>query len=493
MLYVSSLRKAAPLLISATVMLAGSGTLASADSSQRRASQSAAAQHRSIRKTSWTTWGYDAARTGYNPFEAIINPRTARSLHQRWAFNTGTFINTQPTVATDVVLRIHHVRTRADLVFVGNEHGGFYAINAATGRRVWKRNLGFALSACADIPDHHFGVTSAPVIDRSSNTIFVAGGNGFLYRLDLSTGTTQRGWPVRITGDPGHEHIWSSLTRSTDGAIYVAVASDCDIVPYHGRITKVRIASHQIVARWSPIPGNVSGGAIWGWGGVSVDHAGHVFTATGNVFTPNEHAFLAEHVVRLTGNLVVQASNFVAQIKGDDDFASAPMLYQAPRCPPQLAVMQKHGWLYVYNRNAIGSGPMQTLHMDATHEFIGGPAWDPVSHLVYVTHAHDSFTHRFVNGIQALRVGRHCQLSLAWQRRSPHTGVASAPTVAGGVVYYGNGVGQRLLAYNARTGRPVWNSGTTLGGPMFAAPTVANGSLYAAAWDGRLHAFSPRK
>jgi outer membrane protein assembly factor BamB len=112
--------------------------------------------------------------------------------------------------------------------------------------------------------------------------------------------------------------------------------------------------------------------------------------------------------------------------------------------------------------------------------------------MVYVSHAHDSFNHRFVNGIAALRVGRHCRLGLAWQRRSPHTGVTSAPSVAGGVVYYGNGIGQRLLAYNAANGRPVWNSRTLLRGPIFAAPTVVNGTLYAAAWDGRLHAFSPR-
>jgi hypothetical protein len=412
-------------------------------------------------------------------------------LRQRWSFNTGAVINTQPTLAAGVRITIHHEHRRVDLVFVGNEHGWFNAINAANGRKIWSRQLGHVGSACADMPDHNFGITSAPVIDQKSNTVFVAGGDGKLHALNMSTGAVRPGWPVTITDDPGHEHIWSALTHA-NRALYVAVASMCDIAPFHGRIVKVNVAEHRATVSWSPVPSFSWGGGIWGWGGVAVDHTAHIFTGTGNVFAASEHAYYAEQVVRLSSSLRVQASNFVASIGIDDDLSSSPMLYQAPRCPPQLAVMQKHGWLYVYNRNAIGSGPMQTIHMDSSHEFTGGLAWSPNTHLVYVPHPHDSFDHQFVNGIAALRVGRRCKLYLAWQRRSPHTGVTSAPTVAGGVVYYGNGIGNRVLAYNSANGKPVWDSGSTITGPVFAAPTVVNGTLYVAAWDGRLHAFSPR-
>src|SRR5207302_2622956 len=122
-----------------------------------------------------------------------------------------------------------------------------------------------------------------------------------------------------------------------------------------GRIVKVNVAAHRATVSWSPVPQFSWGGAIWGWGGVAVDHTGHIFTGTGNAFAGSEHAYYAEHVVRLSSSLRVEASNFVASIGIDDDLSSGPMLYQAPGCPPQLAVMQKHGWLYVYNRNAIGS------------------------------------------------------------------------------------------------------------------------------------------
>jgi outer membrane protein assembly factor BamB len=136
---------------------------------------------------------------------------------------------------------------------------------------------------------------------------------------------------------------------------------------------------------------------------------------------------------------------------------------------------------------------MQIIHMDGSHEFTGGPAYDPVTRDVYVSHAHDSANGRFVNGIAALKVDRRCMLRLSWQERSPHTGVPSAPVVADGVVYYGDGIGQRELAYDARTGRRLWNSGDLIRGPIFAAPTVVNGSLYVASWDGRVRAFSSRR
>jgi outer membrane protein assembly factor BamB len=67
----------------------------------------------------------------------------------------------------------------------------------------------------------------------------------------------------------------------------------------------------------------------------------------------------------------------------------------------------------------------------------------------------------------------------------------SPPTVANGVVYYGNGFGNTLLAYDAATGARVWDSGSVIGGGIWAAALVANGRLYVGSWDGHLYAFGP--
>lgn len=278
--------------------------------------------------------------------------------------------------------------------------------------------------------------------------------------------------------------------------VYVPVASYCDITPYHGRLVKVAVATHRVVASWFPVPRSHSGGGIWGSGGVSVEPgAGRIFTATGNGFgSATEHAYYAEHVVSLNMNLGVQASNFPSQTITDDDFSSTPMLYTAPKCPPQLAVTQKQGTLDVYNRASISSGPVQRLQIDAAHVglFVGGLAYDPTTDVVYVAHGFNPPGGRYKRGLVALKVGQGCKLRLAWQQSSSHKGITSAPIAANGVVYYGNGAGSRLFAYNAANGKPLWNSGTSVRGAVFAAPTIVNGALYAGSWDHKLHAFSMR-
>ena len=84
-----------------------------------------------------------------------------------------------------------------------------------------------------------------------------------------------------------------------------------------------------------------------------------------------------------------------------------------------------------------------------------------------------------------------CALEPAWQQSvGPDPAVLSPPVTANGVVYLGTGFGRELWAFDAASGRPLWTSGR-LDGAVYGGPTVANGRLYAGAWDGRIHAFAP--
>jgi outer membrane protein assembly factor BamB len=59
--------------------------------------------------------------------------------------------------------------------------------------------------------------------------------------------------------------------------------------------------------------------------------------------------------------------------------------------------------------------------------------------------------------------------------------------VANGVVYYGTGAGNDVVALNARTGRRL--RGLSVHGAIFNAPSVVNGAVYAGSWHGRLYSF----
>ena len=69
------------------------------------------------------------------------------------------------------------------------------------------------------------------------------------------------------------------------------------------------------------------------------------------------HAAYGENVVRLTHDLSVVSANYPGLPTGDADFGATPVLFQRPGCPPQLAIGNKYGSFFLYNRDQISSGP----------------------------------------------------------------------------------------------------------------------------------------
>ncbi len=437
----------------------------------------------------WPTISFNLQRTGENTSETTISSANASTVHQLWSFHANGVIDTSPVVAS-------HVRIGGairQVVYVGTEHGIFYAIDAATGDRVWKTNLGSVATSCEDLPAGRFGITSAPVIDRSTERIFVAGGDGQVYALDLGTGALSPGWPVPILADPNQQHVWSGLTLF-NGRLYAETASYCDFTPYHGHITEIKVSSAKVVARFYPAGRKDDGGGMWGWGGASVDpENGNVYVSTGNDLSAPQDIGYSEDIIRLTAHLRVVSHDGPVLEGADVDFGSAPILFQRAGCPPQLAIENKSGVLFVYDRDYIADGPSQRLQIADIegNEFLASPAWSAATNTMYVANSSDSSSGPYLHGIVALQEGTDCQLALDWQTSvGPSESVLSVPIVANGVVYYGDGTGNQVFAFDALTGAQLWAS-PEFAGPIFAEPIVVNGHLYAGAWDQELHAFGP--
>jgi hypothetical protein len=223
-----------------------------------------------------------------------------------------------------------------------------------------------------------------------------------------------------------------------------------------------------------------------------VDQAdGDVYLATASALVVRDATPFALHVVRLTSALRRRAANHPdVPSTGDADFSGAPMLYRAPGCPPQLAVLHKTGALLVYDRARIAAGPRQRVQIGDPAELaaLGTYAYSAAARTLFVP---NNTTGDYPHGLLAFRVGEDCRLELRWQQPLPAgDAVLSPPVTAAGVVYLGTGTGREVQAFDAATGAPLWSSGR-LGGALYGGPTVANGRLYAGAWDGRLHAFAP--
>jgi outer membrane protein assembly factor BamB len=435
----------------------------------------------------WDTWGNGPQRWSANQAEYQINTANVATLEQVWATSLLGNVNAAPVVATGVTVNGQKI----DIAFVGDEHGGFEAINVATGALVWGKALGSQyVDGCTDSPDQIFGTSSTAAIDRPNNLVYVAAADGKVHAFDIVTGVEAAGWPVTVTTTPNLERMQSALTLY-QGRLYAEVDSYCDVGPYYGRIVAIDTAVHAITHTFSIEPPGVVGGSVWGWGGVSVDPAnGDVYAATGNALGDNEDAGYANSVVRLTRDLVPEASNQPPLIGEDDDFGSTPVLYQRPGCPPQLAALRKDGHLYVYNRDSIASGPTQSINMQLTM-FIGAVAYWQPTNTIFVATTLPSSDGKYLAGMHAFQIQPDCTLALAWQMPVPFSlsETTSTPVVANGVVYYGDGTGDTLRAFDASTGAELWTSGSTIAGPIFAAPIVVNGTVLVGAWDGKLHAY----
>ena len=443
---------------------------------------------RRVAATDWLMYGFNLQRTGENPFESILTPSTVPGLHELWSFDLGGVTIMQPVLATGVIVD----GSPKDLVYMGAEHGDLYAIDVALGTMVWQRNLGSQHTSCHDMPGGVFGVSGSPFLDRTNNRMFVVGGDGNMYALDLSTGATLSGWPVAVTTDPAHEHTYGAININ-NGIAYAEIASYCDLTPYHGKIVAIDIATQTVRRTFLPAGPRISGGGIWGPGGVSIDPAtGNVFTATGNALTNPESFGYCENVVELSSALRVLGSNYPGLTGGDVDFGATPVLYQPPGCSPMVAAKNKSGVLVTYERGNVSAGPAQRLQIAniSDWQFNGIPAWSDTTHLLYISNSSDSNSAQTRHGIVALSVDANCKLRLAWQTTiGPNFASVSPPTVAGGVVYYGSGSDSQLLAFDAVTGTQLWSSQSTITGAIYGAPMVVNGRVFVGAWDGKLYAF----
>jgi outer membrane protein assembly factor BamB len=218
-----------------------------------------------------------------------------------------------------------------------------------------------------------------------------------------------------------------------------------------------------------------------------------VFVATGNALTTPENYRYSEAVVELSSSLGVLGSNSPSLPGTDADFGATPVLFRPTGCPVLVAAKQKSGALFVYTEGNLNAGYRQRLQVASVNDwrFNGLPAWDPVRNMLYVSNSTDSSSGGYRHGMVAFKVGANCSLSLAWQKSvGPSPTSVSSPTVAHGVVYYGDGKGSQEFAFNAASGAQLWSSGSTTG-QIFAAPTVVNGKLFVASWDHLLYAFGP--
>jgi outer membrane protein assembly factor BamB len=358
-------------------------------------------------------------------------------------------------------------------VFVATEDDDVFALDASTGRTLWEKRLGSPLvdvisqAGCGDIDP--LGVTSTPVIDTATRTLYVLGelSNGGrtpvhheLFGLDLTDGAVTSSVdadpPLLTTANAVHLLQRAALALG-NGRIYIGYGGQYgDCGSYHGWVVSVPVAGGVETA--FDVTPTGTGGAVWdGGSGPALGANGDVYVTTGN---PNSSAPApwAESVVKLPGALspVPLAWFRDPAATGDMDLSTGgPILLPDGDV---FAVGKTDIGYLLRQANLSQVAPIAGRVCSSDPD--GGGAWDPATDSVYVP----------------CRAGGIQQVDLSAMRTGWHAGSSNSTVVLAGAglwsLRYPTGTLEELdpsngaVLYKLDVGRRV---------PNFASPAVLDG------------------
>ncbi len=268
-----------------------------------------------------------------------------------------------------------------DVVFVATENNTVYAFDGdgLQSTPLWSRNLGTPSPRNdAEGISPMLGITSTPVIDITTNTMYVVttttSGPFYLHALDITSGADKSGSPVQVTGSVsgtgwdssnGTIHLESGCYQRTGLAlnpatneIYIGFGH-CN----HGWLFAYDKASLQQRAVFNDTP-NGAGGGLWNGGGAPVidDQSGSVFITTG-VDQDDPPSGYNDSFLRLSGDVLAvddffQPDDASYLALNDADLGSgSPVLMpdNSSGTPHEIIGGGKDGKLFVVNRDAMGS------------------------------------------------------------------------------------------------------------------------------------------
>ena len=137
----------------------------------------------------WPSYGHDAANTRSQPAEHTLTPGVVPGLAPKWVFSTSTTGDGSSFQSTPVVA--------GGCVFAGSTGGVAYAVDAATGKPVWQRQL--------DAPTPGLGgaLVGAPAVSGTA-VIFLVSETDAPYAIALDRSTGQVLWrSAPVTTEPG--------------------------------------------------------------------------------------------------------------------------------------------------------------------------------------------------------------------------------------------------------------------------------------------------
>ncbi len=263
----------------------------------------------------------DIGRTGQNLSETTLTPANVNptKFGKLFSQTINGAVYAQPLYVSQVAIpgngthNVVYVATYNDVVYAfdADNNGG------ANASPLWQTSL-LASTSPAGAYISEYGVMGTPVIDLTTNTMYLVSGEEAyaatqqtgkttyvfrLHALDITTGAEKFGGPVNIQASvpgTGNGSVAGTLTFDPlfqiqrpgllllNGVVYLAFASENDAGPWHGWLFSYSAATLNKIDAFCTTPNGVGGGIWMGGAGLAAEvnntakPYGRMFVATGN-------------------------------------------------------------------------------------------------------------------------------------------------------------------------------------------------------------------
>ncbi|XP_019161587.1 PREDICTED: uncharacterized protein LOC109158176 [Ipomoea nil] len=475
----------------------------------------------------WLNHGGDIYNRRYACGENKISPSTVSKLKLKWEFYAGKDISATPAILKGVV-------------YFPSWNGYLYAVNASDGSLLWERNLQKLTGLNATV---RTGNVTA-IVSRSTPSIvgetLIIGIYGPAVVIGVKRATGDLLWMTLLDRHPAGLITMSGTYYN--GAFYVGTSSleegssKAHCCTFRGRFAKLDVWTGKVLWQTFMLPdnkgkrGEYAGAAIWG-SSPSIDaHRGHVYIATGNLYSAPKHVLKCQEkqnnktTTPTTSDKCVEPENhsdsilaldldtgkikWFRQLGGYDVFFIACINSSStPNCPPGpnpdadfgeapmmlsvvvngstrdiVVAVQKSGFAWALDRD---NGEMVWYTEAGPGGFVGGGTWGAATdnERVYTSIANSNRLNFTLLPSKNVTIGggwvaMDAQTGkILWSTAVPDTGLSNPVTVANGVLFAGS-VHPRgpVFAINAKTGEILWSYYT--GATVYGGMSVSNGCVY---------------
>ena len=382
----------------------------------------------------WPMYGHDLWGSHYNPSEVILNNLTVGGLTHLWHFGIPGGVAGATVMAKGVV-------------YTESWSGHIYALNAATGAKVWDANLRQTMSASPAVAN---GIVYVTTLYPGNLVALTAATGRVLWQVPLDAVAEGWGSPV-VVGD-------IVLVGQSGGDTGLSQ-------PHAGSLQAFDGLTGTLLWRTYTSPQNIAGAPVWTTPAVL---GGIAFVGTGNDFGwGNDVHSTAIQAINITTGDRLWMHHFADF--GDEDFGASPQLF--------------------VSGGKVVLGEAQKLHYHALDPLTGDLYWTKVTGgdwtigtpavaygTIYGSFGFGGGWWTSPNYATALseRTG-------AQQWVGGLAGSLSATAVAGNVAYFAEQNGN-LRAYDAASGAVLW-SGHVNGG-TYSGPVIAGGRMFEGSGSG---------